>query len=174
MACRVPLRRMMWVSGGILLGYLASSALLVAVWRSRRQPAIDAVRRINKALSPVTVKSAGKREGPWASAAVHHVGRKSGREYVTPVWAHRVGRTFYIGLPYGTNVDWGRNVLAAGGCTIESGGVRYDTVSPAIVPAEEAAPQLPGLQRRMLGLMGVEAYLRLEIVPAGESVESGD
>jgi deazaflavin-dependent oxidoreductase (nitroreductase family) len=167
-------RGVAWLLGGVVLGYLLFSLVMFAVWRSRRQPAIDALRRFNKKLNPVRLRSAGKRGGAWAAAAIHHTGRKSGREYATPVWAHRVGQAFYIGLPYGTNVDWGHNVLAAGGCTIESGGVCYDTVSPAIVPAEEAAPQLPGLQRRMLGLMGVDSYLRLDIVPAEESVESAD
>jgi hypothetical protein len=69
--------------------------------------------------------------------AVHHKGRKSGREYVTPVWAERVGQSFYIQLPYGTDVDWCHNVLADDGCTLENDGVRYDAVAPAIVPAAE-------------------------------------
>jgi deazaflavin-dependent oxidoreductase (nitroreductase family) len=162
----------MWTLAGVLLGYLFWSLALIAVWRSHWQPAIDAVRRINKVLNPARLKSAGKRPGPWAPAAVHHIGRTSGNEYATPVWAHRVGPAFYIGLPYGTNVDWLRNVLAAGGCTIESGGMCYDTTMPEIEPAAEVAPRLPGPQQRWLRLIGVESYLRLDILPAGEPAAS--
>ena len=167
MSCRTGLlRKVGWTIVGAALGYVLFSVALIAVWRSRWQPAIDAVRRVNKRLNPARLRSAGKRDGPWAAAAVHHVGRKSGRAYATPVWAHRLGQTFYIGLPYGTNVDWGRNVLAAGGCIVEAGRVRYDTTAPVIVPAGEVTPQLPSAQRRWLRLIGAESYLRLEIVPA--------
>ena len=80
--------------------------------------------------------------------------------------AHRAGRSFFIPLPYGTAVDWCRNVLASGGCTIEYDGVRYDTVAPAIVPGDVAGPNLPPRRRKMFALMGVDSFLRLDIGPA--------
>jgi deazaflavin-dependent oxidoreductase (nitroreductase family) len=138
--------------------YLATSVLLVVVWRTRWRPGIDAIRRFNKKVRPVTLKVAGKR-----ITTVHHAGRKSGSEYVTPVWAERSGRSFFIQLPYGTDVDWCRNVLAGGGCALERNGVRYETAAPVIVPAAEAVPLLPPGLRRMHRLAGVESYLRLDI-----------
>lgn len=149
--------RVLKVFGGILLAYLIWPVIRIVVWRSHWQPALDVIRWFNK-KTPARWKRAGKR-----LTAVHHKGRKSGKEYVTPVWAEREGPSFYIQMPYGTNVDWCRNVLAAGGCTLERDGVRYDTIAPVIIPASEAVPQLPPGLRRMQRLADVESYLRLDI-----------
>ncbi len=97
---------------------------------------------------------------------IRHTGRKTGRDYVAQVWAERSGQSFFIQLPHGIDVDWCRNVLAAGCCALEHDGVRYETVAPAIVPAAEAAPHLPLGARRWHRMFGVDSYLRLSISPA--------
>lgn len=160
-------RRMVRVFGRFLLGYLIFELIAVVVFRSRWQPAIDSVRRFNKKiLNPAMMKLAGKRH--WYAAVVRHTGRKSGKDYATPVWAEKVGRSFFIPLPYGTDVDWCRNILAAGSCVLEDHGARYHTTAPVIVPAKEVAPQLPARPRRTFGLFGVDSYLRLDIEPIEE------
>jgi hypothetical protein len=144
---------------------MATTVLRIVVWRARWQPGIDFFRRYNKIIgNPRALRVAG-RPGERITA-VHHKGHKSGREYVTPVWAERVEQSFCIQLPYGTDVDWCHNVLADGGCTLENDGVRYDTIAPAIVSAAEAVPLLPPGLRRMQRLAAVESYLRLDITPA--------
>lgn len=153
-------RRLALALGGAALAY---RVVHVVVWRTRWQPGIDALRWFHKTVRPMELRSAGKRSK--AAAAVHHTGRKSGRDYVTPVWAHRVGEGFFIGLPYGTGVDWCRNVMAAGGCRLEHDGVRYDVIAPVIVPARDAPRTLGGTRRSMLELMGIEFFLRLDIAP---------
>jgi hypothetical protein len=50
---------------------------------------------------------------------VTHVGRKSGKDYRTPVNAFRAPEGFLIALTYGRESEWVRNVLAAGGCELE-------------------------------------------------------
>lgn len=150
------------LAGFLVLVDLATTLLRIVAWRTRWRPGIDAVRWYNKKVeNPMALKMGGKR-----ITAIHHSGRKSGRDYVTPVWAERSGQWFFIQLPYGTEVDWCRNVLAAGCCALEHNGVRYDTVAPVIVPVAEAVPFLPPGLRRMQRLVGVEAYLRLDIGPA--------
>lgn len=54
--------------------------------------------------------------------------------------AERVGQLFVIQLPYGTDVDWCRNVIARRGRTLEHDGVRYHTSAPTIVPGTDDAP----------------------------------
>src|SRR5579864_611651 len=49
-----------------------------------------------------------------------HVGRKSGRVYRTPVNVFRAPEGFLIALTYGRDSEWVRNVLAAGGCKLET------------------------------------------------------
>jgi len=76
-------------------------------------------------------------------AVVHHVGRKSGKNYRAPVVAFRTGKGFVIPLTYGTDVDWGRNLLAAGGGEVEQMGRRYKLRKPRIVGRDSAYKHLP-------------------------------
>lgn len=59
---------------------------------------------------------------PWMPgfALVSHVGRRSGRLYRTPVNVFRDGDRYVFALTYGADSDWVKNVLAAGGCEIET------------------------------------------------------
>lgn len=156
------------VVGVVVVFQLATTVLRVVVWRTHWRPGIDFFRRYNKLVeNPRALRFAG-RSGERMTA-VHHRGRQSGRRYITPVWAERVGKSFYIQLPYGINVDWCRNIMADDGCVLEHDGVRYHTAAPAIVPAAEAVLQLPPGLRRMQRLGGVDSYLRLEITPAETS-----
>ena len=41
-------------------------------------------------------------------------GRKSGRVYTTPLTSSHFGDGFQLPLPYGPQVDWCRNTVAAG------------------------------------------------------------
>lgn len=68
---------------------------------------------------------------PWA--VVVHRGRKSGREYRTPVVGWRVGDQFYIALYYGARTDWVRNVLAAGRAELVRGGRTHSLTAPRVV-----------------------------------------
>ncbi|MGK2320976.1 hypothetical protein [Gordonia rhizosphera] len=154
-------RRILVFAGAAAFVYFVfPSVIYVLVWRTRWQPAVDTLRWFNKRSRARTLKSAGKKKR--SAAAVHHVGRRSGKEYVTPVWAHRVGPSFYIGLPYGTGVDWLRNVRAAGGCDIEHDGVRYRTIDPVVVPVA-SVPERLGRKRKMFELMGIRSLLRVDI-----------
>ena len=147
------------LAGFLVLVDLATTLLRIVAWRTRWRPGIDAVRWYNKKVeNPMALKMGGKR-----ITAIHHSGRKSGREYVTPVWAERSGQWFFIQLPYGTDVDWCRNVLTTGGSVLEHGGVHYDTVSPMIIPAAEAIPLLPTKMQKADRMLDVESYLRLDI-----------
>src|SRR6476620_10181994 len=51
-------------------------------------------------------------------ALIRHVGRRSGKPYETPIIVMRQGNGFVIALTYGPEVDWYRNVQAAGGATL--------------------------------------------------------
>ena len=155
-------RRVARVIGFILLGFLITRAIYPIVWRSQWQPAIDALRWFNKKVqNPLTLRVAGKKNRDLA--ALHHTGRKSGREYVVPVLVQRTGQSFLIPLSYGTKVDWYRNVMASGGCAIVHDGERHDMVAPAIMPISEAAQNLTSRQTRVFGLLGIESFLRLDI-----------
>jgi deazaflavin-dependent oxidoreductase (nitroreductase family) len=71
---------------------------------------------------------------PWLPpfALIVHRGRRSGREYRTPVLAWRSGSTLYVGLYYGARVHWVRNLVAAGGGEVVRRGRRERIVSVRI------------------------------------------
>lgn len=157
-------RRVLRILGRALLATLIFQVVAIVLFRSRWEPGIDAVRRFNKRfLNPVMLRFAGRER--WYASVVHHEGRKSGKAYATPIWVVKVGRLFYIPLPYGTDVDWCRNVMHAGGCILESRGSRYEATSPAIVSAEAAQADLPWRDWMRFRTYGVDAYLRLEKAP---------
>lgn len=122
----------------------------------------DRVRLFNKhVLNPAMLLLAGRRH--WYASALEHVGRKSGRAYTTPVVAGRVPGGFVVPLPYGTDVDWLRNVLAAGTATLRSGGVRYRVTEPRIIDAGEAFTQVSPAYAQAWCRFGIDRYLRLTV-----------
>jgi deazaflavin-dependent oxidoreductase (nitroreductase family) len=101
----------------------------------------------------------GRVGGPFEGAPIvllHHRGRKSGREYVTPTMylAHETDPdSIYVfaskaGAP--TNPDWYSNLTAAGGGTIERGTETYQVTVSEVTGAErdriyaEQARRYPG------------------------------
>lgn len=88
---------------------------------------------------------------PWAPgwAVVIHQGRRSGRTFRTPLWAFRRPGGFVIALTYGADSDWVRNVIAAGGCELESRRRRYRATAPRIY-RDENATDMPAFIRFML------------------------
>ncbi len=95
-------------------------------------------------------------------AVVHHVGRKSGRSYRAPVVAFPYPGGIVIPMTYGRDVDWGRNLLAAGGGGIQRLGRRREMHRPRIVGIEEAHPLLPPVVRDALRAADFPGYLILE------------
>ena len=95
---------------------------------------------------------------------VRHVGRRSGRRYRTPVNLFPTDGGFTIALTYGTGADWVRNVLAAGGCEIETRGRAFACTSPQIYRDESCtAIRLP--ERPILRLMHVDSFLCVDVRP---------
>lgn len=118
----------------------------------------DAVRDINKwAINPLMRQLAGRRH--WYAAAIRHVGRHSGKPYVTPVVAERVPGGVIVPLPYGTGVDWLRNVRTRGRATMTIDGRIYEVSAPRVVGPETAEPQLSAWHRRVFRWAHVDRYV---------------
>jgi deazaflavin-dependent oxidoreductase (nitroreductase family) len=102
---------------------------------------------------------------PWMPglAVVVHRGRKSGREYRTPVNLFRAGdERVVIALTYGPGTDWVKNVLAAGGCEIRTRGRSFRARDPRVYH-DEARRGIRPLERHALGLLAVADFLSLTI-----------
>lgn len=128
-------------------------------------PLLNAVRASNKhLLNPLMLRLAGHKH--WYAAAIRHTGRRSGKQYATPVVVERVPDGFVIPLPYGPRVDWLQNVLAAGRATVSSQGESYDVAQPEIIDAAAALPLLSDQRRRTFQRVGIEQYLKVKDQPA--------
>lgn len=93
---------------------------------------------------------------------VHHIGRRSGKRYSTPVNVFRDGDDIVIALTYSSNSDWVKNVLTAGECALESRGKTIRLVDPVLtVDREKRWAAWP--VRQLLGRVGVNEVLRLRV-----------
>jgi deazaflavin-dependent oxidoreductase (nitroreductase family) len=90
-----------------------------------------------------------------------HQGRRSGRQYRTPVMPLPLRDGFLVSLPYGQQRDWVRNVLAAGRGTLLRGGRRFELADPRLLDAAAAAPLLPAALRPLLRVVPGIRFMRL-------------
>ena len=125
-------------------------------------PAPRWVARANKSgLNRVT-----KFIAPWAPgwAVVVHRGRKSGKAFRTPLWAFRRGDGYVIALTYGSTADWVRNVVAAGGCELETRRRRYQVSNPRVY-RDDNATDMPAFIRFMLRrVIKAPEFLSVDVV----------
>jgi deazaflavin-dependent oxidoreductase (nitroreductase family) len=108
-----------------------------------------------RVVNPLTRQFAGRVPG---FALVTHIGRRSGSAYQTPLNVFRRGDTYVFALTDGPDVDWVRNVLAAGGCTMRTGGRTVRLVEPALVhdPSRRLVPQPVST---FIGMLDVQDFL---------------
>ena len=93
-------------------------------------------------------------------------GRKSGRAYRTPMIAVRHGDEWVFALTYGSDVQWVKNVVAAGEATLEVRRRKIRIVDPELM-VDPARRLMPPVLRQALGLMRVSEFLRMR--PAGRA-----
>jgi deazaflavin-dependent oxidoreductase (nitroreductase family) len=120
----------------------------------------DRLARFNRRVpNRVIGRIAGRRLSPVGYML--HQGRKSGRQYRTPVMPLPLPDGFLVSLPYGPERDWVRNVVAAGRCTLLRGGRRFELADPRLLDAAGAAPLLPAPLRPALRVVPGIRFLRL-------------
>jgi deazaflavin-dependent oxidoreductase (nitroreductase family) len=85
--------------------------------------------------------------GHAAFADLEHTGRKSGIVRHTPVRAFRTGQTVVVGLNFGRQSDWYRNIEAAGTCRMRIGRELLTLGPPTLVPVEQGVKDMPLLFR---------------------------
>ncbi len=122
------------------------------------------MRRVNRAATNRLMRPLAGLAPPLA--VVHHVGRKSGNAYRTPILALSVKGGIVTPLPYGTDIDWCQNIVAAGRYELQVFGRRVEVENPRIVDAETALPLLPLLLRPGLRLLNLPGYLIADRVDA--------
>lgn len=92
-----------------------------------------------------------------------HVGRKSGREYVTPLDAHQVEGGYIFILVYGSKSDWVQNIIAAGSATLRKDGATFDLSNPRVVSRDVAEPLLGDDVKIPGGLLNIDEFLHMDV-----------
>jgi hypothetical protein len=140
----------------LYLALLSFSVLMRVRWVS------DQTRQASKRANRWARQFAGTRPGSlyFNLAALHHVGRRSGREYVTPLSAYPLGDGFVLAVAY-PHVDWSENVLAAGKCTLAWKGHEYALERPERIPLSAALKAYPPLVKPFIFAPGTNEFLWL-------------
>lgn len=96
-------------------------------------------------------------------AIIRYRGRRSGKRYRTPMNVFRHGDAYVFALTYGSDVQWVKNVLAAGEADLEiRNRVIHLTDPEMFVDPRRRLMPLP--VRLILGLMRVSEFLRMRKV----------
>jgi deazaflavin-dependent oxidoreductase (nitroreductase family) len=115
-----------------------------------------------RVVNPLSRRVAGPL--PWVGIIVVR-GRKSGLTRRVPMNVFRDGEDYVMALTYGRDVDWVKNVLAAGGCDLETRG-RIVTLQDPVLVHDPGRRLMPFLVRFFLGLMRVTDFLRMRPAPS--------
>src|SRR5262245_49490845 len=86
---------------------------------------------------------------------VTHPGRKTGRVYHTPINVFRRDDTYLFFLTYGSDVQWVKNIIAAGACSLRTRGRDVALVEPELITDPElrlAPPVVRFVERRLAGV----------------------
>ena len=121
-------------------------------------------------FNPLTRRIARSSFGPFA--IVQHVGRRSGKQYETPIIVGPAADGFVMELTYGPEVDWYKNVLAAGGCTVIWHGKDYviDKIEPLDIETGRSAFPLPA--RLILRIARLQHFVKMTVAGSGEGQNS--
>jgi deazaflavin-dependent oxidoreductase (nitroreductase family) len=114
-------------------------------------------------VNPVTRLVAGWLPG---FGILSYRGRKSGKEYRTPMNVFRRGHHLVFALTYGPDVQWVKNVMAAGELDVRTLGRDVHLVAPELFH-DPARREMPALVRPFLGFMRVTEFLRMRIEGRG-------
>ena len=108
-------------------------------------------------FNPLSRRFAGRLP---AFGIITYVGRRSGKIYRTPLNVFRHDGQYIVALTYGADVQWVKNVLAAGRCELETMGRVVSLRDPAIF-VDQKASLMPLPVRFFLRLIRVSDFMRL-------------
>lgn len=103
------------------------------------------------------------------TALLRHTGRRSGRSYATVVGAWLNGEMIVGSLTFGNQIDWVRNVVAAGCCSIRLDGRDYEATHPEFLDRDQAKalymPVSSRMERASFRLLGIRQFMCLHAMP---------
>lgn len=122
----------------------------------------DRMRYVAKhVINRLTSRNAGSAKSHFA--ILRHVGRRSGKEFETPIMVSQLGEDFVLALTYGPKVDWYRNLQANGKGTLTWHGKTY-TIEKLEQLDRSTGLSVHHLHERMiLRLLNVQNFVRVKV-----------
>ena len=114
-----------------------------------------------RVVNPITRLVAGWLPG---FGILEYRGRTSGKRYRTPMNVFRHGNGYVFALTYGPEVQWVKNILAAGECNLRTLGRDVHLIEPELFFDPERR-LMPFPVRQFLGPMRVTEFMRMRIAP---------
>ena len=124
-----------------------------------------------RVVNPRMLRTAGTAGA--RTSVVHHVGRRTGRAYRTPVDARPTEDGFVVALPYGITANWVRNVLTAGSAVVVHDGVTHRLDRPELVALADVAEHFPATDLRSLARFRVDRCMRLRMARPDRHAPAG-
>lgn len=124
------------------------------------------LRGLDQTLNRLTRRLARTGHGPFS--LVIHAGRRSGREYRTPLILARVPEGFITELTYGDKTDWLRNIEAAGGCTVVYRAQPYRVTAVEPCPTARGLAAFPRPARLVLRTLHKKHFRLLRVAGAAD------
>ena len=122
---------------------------------------IERIRSFTRRFNPLMRPFAARFPG---FAIIGYVGRRSGRQYRTPINVFHRDGDYVFALTYGPDVQWVKNVLASGTAELQERGRAVTLCDPRRI-TDPAASLVPIVVRPFLRLIRVTEFLRMS--PAG-------
>ena len=114
-----------------------------------------------RGLNPLIRKAASKRSTSMP-ALLSHSGRRSGKQYTTPVGGHVRGSDCLVPRTFGSESDWSRNIRAGSG-KIRWKGRDFEVWAPEAHRADDIKPLVnelfSGPARLGFNMLGIESFL---------------
>jgi len=125
-----------------------------------------AIRAVARVINPLVLRIAGRRHMPILGI-VHHRGRRTGRQYATPLGVRPAAAGgFMIPLTFSDASQWYQNIRASGWCVITYRGADHAVAGPVVVDRATAGPAFPRYERLALRSLGINEFVWLTEAPA--------
>lgn len=116
----------------------------------------------------------------WLILLLRHTGRKSGKQYATPLQYEKIDGAYYIGAARGTKADWFRNIQANPQVQVSVGRRNFKALAEPVTDPEKVAdflayrlkhhPLMIGLMMKMHKLPMKPSRQQLEELAASEAM----
>src|SRR5256885_1851950 len=119
-----------------------------------------AIRLAARFVNPLVLLIAGRRWMPIVGI-LHHRGRRTGRNYSSPLGMRPSAGGFVIPLTFSEHAAWYQNVRAAREAVVTYAGRDQVVTRPEVIDYAAAAASFPRYERAQFRLLGIRQFLQL-------------